>query len=322
MNDPLLPDELIDMFYDDLVAIRPERRALETMSELLGADAVMLRFSIATGAGAWLAEIVGREDLFDDSGLNRVVILTAAGEGWELDCARLAEAPFDEQAEDVFLECAAHVRRAMRLRERLLENGAAVHAVSGTIDRLGMGAMIVRGNGRLIQADARANAILKERDGLSLVGDRLTASSAADKRALDALLRAVADNELPSGAISLSRPSGRPALGLAINRPPASVGGGAIGLVVSIRDSGAGLIQSVDALRDLYGLTGTEATLVGDLVNGGSVQETEERRGISHNTMRAHLRSIYAKVGVGRLSEMIHLVSSGTGPLAQGRTHA
>jgi DNA-binding CsgD family transcriptional regulator len=36
--------------------------------------------------------------------------------------------------------------------------------------------------------------------------------------------------------------------------------------------------------------------------------------------MRAHLRSIYAKVGVGRLVDLVRVVASGGAPLAPDQT--
>jgi len=322
-SDRFISDEMIDSIYDGLVAIRPAPGTLETIRAALRADAVVLHFAVAIGATASLVETVGQEDLTRQGNAGDCSQLVAAGEGWQICCLRAPEeTPFGEEEDRNFRELAAHVRRAMRVRNGLLEDGAAVHALSGVIDQLGIGAMIVRSNGRMMHADARAEAILKERDGLHLIGDRLSAASAQEGRSLEALLRAVSDDERPSAAITITRPSGRPALGLTINRPPMADDLSTIGLVVSIRDPGKGLVQSADTLRDLYGLTGTEAQLTIDLVNGKSVQETEERRGISHNTMRAHLRSIYAKLGVGRLSELIHVVSSGTSPLAPGRDRA
>jgi len=87
-------------------------------------------------------------------------------------------------------------------------------------------------------------------------------------------------------------------------------------LIVSIRDTDREMVRAPEVLRALYGFTAAEAELVADLVNGMRVEEAEAHRGISHNTMRAHLRSIYAKVGVGRLVDLVHAVASGSARLA------
>jgi len=53
-----------------------------------------------------------------------------------------------------------------------------------------------------------------------------------------------------------------------------------------------------EALRELFSLTPTEAAISASVANGTSVIETARQLGIAENTVRAHLRSIFAKTGV------------------------
>ncbi len=58
----------------------------------------------------------------------------------------------------------------------------------------------------------------------------------------------------------------------------------------------------------LFGLTGAEATLAVLLANGFTLDEAAVELKIRKNTIRAHLRSIFAKTGVRRQTTLIHLL--------------
>ncbi len=60
-----------------------------------------------------------------------------------------------------------------------------------------------------------------------------------------------------------------------------------------------------------YGLTPAEAKLATQLVNGGCLEEAAERLGVSFHTARAQLRSIFAKTGVCRQSELVTTLLQG-----------
>ena len=51
--------------------------------------------------------------------------------------------------------------------------------------------------------------------------------------------------------------------------------------------------------------------LAAALASGRSLVEAADTLGIAHNTARAHLRSIFAKTGARRQSQLVHLLRSG-----------
>ena len=85
--------------------------------------------------------------------------------------------------------------------------------------------------------------------------------------------------------------------------------GAALALFLSLPGADAQL--DPDAIRDLFQLTRMEANLAVALASGGSLVEAADRLGIAHNTARAHLRAIFAKTGVRRQSQLVHLLRSG-----------
>jgi DNA-binding CsgD family transcriptional regulator len=63
-------------------------------------------------------------------------------------------------------------------------------------------------------------------------------------------------------------------------------------------------------LRRLYDLTRAEARLALLMANGLTLEDAGDQLGIRRNTVRAHLRSIFSKMGVTRQTELIRLVSN------------
>jgi DNA-binding CsgD family transcriptional regulator len=68
-------------------------------------------------------------------------------------------------------------------------------------------------------------------------------------------------------------------------------------------------------LRSLFGLTGAESALVLLLVEGLTLDEAAARQGVSRHTARSQLRSIFAKTGVTRQTELLRLVLRSVVPL-------
>lgn len=67
---------------------------------------------------------------------------------------------------------------------------------------------------------------------------------------------------------------------------------------------------SVATLRQLFGLSPSEARLAHELAKGFDVKEAAETLGVTVNTARTYLRTIFQKTGVNRQSELIRLFNN------------
>jgi DNA-binding CsgD family transcriptional regulator len=61
-------------------------------------------------------------------------------------------------------------------------------------------------------------------------------------------------------------------------------------------------------LRQLYGLTPAEARICMLLSQGVSMPIAAQRQGVSYETARSHLKSIFSKIGVTRQTELVALL--------------
>ena len=200
-----------------------------------------------------------------------------------------------------------HLRIALQLYEALQRAGAERGALRGAIDGMGVATVIVDGDGTIVDANPAGEALLKAADGLRRSRGRLRFDEEHHRKALAALLAQpdprggpvrlkVERRDLPTLAI-VARPMAMPALGS---------GRGAVALFMAVTGDEPRI--EAQAIRELYGLTPTEARLAAELSGGRSLPEAAERLAITHNTARVHLRAIFAKTGARRQSHLVSLL--------------
>lgn len=88
--------------------------------------------------------------------------------------------------------------------------------------------------------------------------------------------------------------------------PPANLPTSTYALVFPAHDNGERLTE---ALRASFGLTNAEARLALKLRDGLTLSEAAQYLGVRLNTVRAHLRAIFEKIGVSRQSHLIRALS-------------
>ena len=71
----------------------------------------------------------------------------------------------------------------------------------------------------------------------------------------------------------------------------------------------------IEILRTMFGLTPTEARAAHDLVAGNKPSAIAATSGVSPDTIRVHLKHVYAKTGVGDQVALAALINALTPPL-------
>lgn len=212
-----------------------------------------------------------------------------------------------------------HLKVALSIAARLIEAETDRSLYAGTVARFAIGAITVTESGRIVDASGMAQALLAERDGLAATHGRLVLNHPQQTRVLhDAIRRAAGASSgerspLPF-ALAVKRPSGRADVALAVQ--PAAMASDAIEprAVVLVSDPERSVAVSPAALATLFGLTPAEAALCVQLVNGDTLDEAADALGVKRNTVRAHLRSIFAKTGVDRQSRLVRLILASVAP--------
>ena len=66
-----------------------------------------------------------------------------------------------------------------------------------------------------------------------------------------------------------------------------------------------------EVIRSLYNLSPTESRIAAKLILNPHVDEVAQHMGITYNTARTHLKRIYAKTNINRLSSLVHMIITG-----------
>lgn len=230
--------------------------------------------------------------------------------GFEARCRVTRDASltdFGLQERQRFQSVVPHLRNAAALFERLQLAGAEHGVYRSAVEQLGVGTIILDAAGKIVRTNAVADRLLEQAEGLTAQKGELEFTDTAHR---DAMARLLAHQDALC-RFKISRPRGSD-LAL-VARPmtlPAMIrGGAAVAIFISV--PGDDMQLDPAAIRDLYQLTRMEAVLAVEIAGGHSLVDVADKLGIAHNTARAHLRAIFAKTGVRRQSQLVHLLKSG-----------
>ena len=229
---------------------------------------------------------------------------------------RRSEQRFGARERALLEKVTPHLRRAIEIYARLNRMTSERDVYAGAVDQLSVATIILDEQGRMLNTNALAKALLEEGNGLSLRGRQLNIDGRDINRELQQALEAIikaqqAGTTAVVRALRIPRSAGRADLGLVIRPVPAAQGNEGQSspcATVFISDPDLRESASQQILGDLFELTPAEANLAILLARGLSLAEVSENQQVSQHTARAQLKSIFAKTGVSRQAELVRLV--------------
>jgi DNA-binding CsgD family transcriptional regulator/PAS domain-containing protein len=203
--------------------------------------------------------------------------------------------------------------RAFNLSRRFADLKDFSAGLAETLNHSRHAVFLLDGAGAIRHANAAAEMLLREPDGLCTVAGRLTASSSPVARGLEALIARAASpdsSRREAGSMGLKTPSRRLPLSLVVAplRSDRSLGPRAASVLVCVADLEAGLSLPERQMRELFGLTPAETRLALELLKGADLREAAQSLGTSPTTVRNQLATIFAKTDVNRQAELIQLM--------------
>ncbi len=212
-----------------------------------------------------------------------------------------------------------HVTRALDLHFRLEKQDGREKRFQSLIDRLPQAIITLDDRGQVQFANEPAAAVLRKDDGIKLHGRRLHFADATANRqmaaALNDYLKGGADAGISSsGQVVARRPSGRPAFVLALHRLS---GIGAVyedsvtpAIAVFISDPEMSAQPRTSVLAQVFSLTRREADLAVALLQGRTLRDQADARGVKISTERSHLKSLMQKTDTHRQTDLVRLLAS------------
>jgi DNA-binding CsgD family transcriptional regulator len=264
----------------------------------------------------WLREIEGSHilgvDLKISSGFEARLRL----------CRNAGGGPFSSEERSFVEVILPHLRRTIELFQRLAAARSEHLILVEAVEQFSVGTILLDHKLSVIRLNEVAAAILAEADGIRLVGKTVAFDDSSKSMKLRVFVNAVAAGNLKENrsVIMIERPSGRRELALMVKPvtlPNFMHTGQAPAVALFLTDPGRQRKVEPEIVRKIFSFTPAEADVASALANGCSVSDTAELLGIAITTVRAHLRSIFSKLGVGRQSQLVHLIHTST-PEAYG----
>jgi DNA-binding CsgD family transcriptional regulator/PAS domain-containing protein len=208
-----------------------------------------------------------------------------------------------------------HFRTMLRLRNSMVARDRHVAFSHEMADRNGDGLVLLDRHGRVRSMNERASEMLARDEGLRVTGARLHAANGADNahlhRAIQQLLSCDAPQVMQPGiSVTVRRDSAaRPYRLHIMSLVPRKLlfAGDDLEIAVQISERRGRAEDEGGAARQ-FGLTPAEVCVARHLVSGRSAEQIAVALGNSVNTIRAHRRNLYRKLGVTRHYDMVRLL--------------
>ena len=210
-----------------------------------------------------------------------------------------------------------HIQQAVKLHFEFSKLKAESHGIAAALDALCGGVIFLGLDGRVLFMNRTASAMVSERDGLLASASGMRAEQQSESAQLnkfvgDAVAAATGKGFNAGGTVLVSRRA----------RPPLKV------QISPIRNAGIESPQRISAvafisdplqrrpqhesLRARYALTPAETRVALLLADGQSPQAITQIVGVTENTVRTQIKSIYWKTGVKRQAELVRLLLNQT----------
>lgn len=201
-----------------------------------------------------------------------------------------------------------HLRRMLAIKGSVSVGLQRADRAEAVLDSSGQLFITVTSDGQVVHANSSAQALLRRADGLDTSRGKLFAHDLSSNRALaSAIAAASSPSECSASAISVMRPGGgRYDLTISTLRKQ----GGPALVLITARDPDLVDPSLEKRLTVLYDLTSAEASITVRLADGARLTEIAGERGVSVETIRSQLKSVFDKLGCDRQGEVVAIVKS------------
>lgn len=275
--------DLFDALY--LSSYLPvEGRALEILARIVGCEEASVRARVLDGPE--------RAD--------RMELVVPVGDGWELVLRVAVESAADR---GLIERLVPHFARAL---------GRPDDTASAALDRIALPVLVVTNELEVSGSNRSARKLLDGDPGPLRIDKEgvLTLRDSVDERRFRDAVRAACPPGR-GGRVTLEHDD-RP---IEVILAPLPAGLDRPCCLVVLHPVGGPIEVPPRVVSDLYGLTPAEARVTSHLIGGLLPRSIADEMGLSYETVRSYLKSIFEKLGTTRQTDLIRLVLTGAGAL-------
>lgn len=224
----------------------------------------------------------------------------------------VGRAPFSAAEVVEFRRLVHHMANAERLARVIDERAVDWELPARILDSMSVGAVIADQSGQVRFANAAAEEILAENDGLARRDNRIQAARSFETNSLAAALRdAAAEDrgERHDGALLIARPSGKRPYAVAVMPLAAKSGATKVPrALMFVSDLAHRNNELAPRLSQLFGLSKAEARVAAGIAEGRRLTDIAHEFDVRMPTVRTQLRAVLKKVGASRQADLVRIV--------------
>lgn len=262
------------------------------------------------------ARFVSRSEFYQDFmlplGLHYAMggcLLRESGTEYQVGFQRqVGRASFEGPHEELLRRLMPHMARALQMTVQVQARQRSAQSISDALARLPLAVLAVDADARVLEANERARALLSTADPLGSSRGTLEARRWQQNEALRAAITRTA-RERTTGSVLLGEPGARYT---ATTLPPSEVTEdvwstppAALVLVAALDHPPT---AAVERWIELFGLTLAEARVADALLAGQPLKACARQLGVSVNTAKTQLHSVFDKTGTSRQADLLHLL--------------
>ena len=276
---------------------------------------------VTTDEDRFTKEVLVRTEYYNDflrpQDIHSVIILRLGRHGGMQSTLNVTRPRHREQFGGADLALARRLHpdlvRAFNLSRKFADLGAVADGLAETLDRSPHGVLLLDGAGRVVHANAAAERLVKQGDGLRVTSGRLGAWASEASRQLEALIGGASGRDggpRLGGSMALATPLRLMPLSITVAplRAERLMAAAAPVVMVCVTDLEAGVSLPAQQLGVLFGLTPAECRVALALFEGATPAEAAAQLGVSGHTVHAQLARIFEKTGTNRQSELVRLM--------------
>ena len=216
-----------------------------------------------------------------------------------------------------------HIRRAALIGGMLDQKAAQITAFTETLGGLSAGVCLVEADGRVVHANAAADALIAAGEVFRVVNGRLVANDARTDQALRDIYAAAGRSDAAPGGISIPLAGSDGGRYVAHVLPLTSGMRHQTGLAYTaaaalfVRRAEMFVPSPPEVIGKAFKLTRSEFRVLLAIVELGSVARVAAALGVSVSTVKTHLRRVFEKTGSARQADLVKLVAAYASPLTE-----
>lgn len=232
--------------------------------------------------------------------------------------------PFAEADKNLISRLLPHLERSIKIHARMnrLETERSLYA--GAVAQMSVATLLIDEQGAVINRNDKAESLLASSTEIMIESGVLRLKDPVLDLRLQTMLSRLLDTSVHEQA-KLVQAMRLPAAnqegdwGMILRPIPSnrwSEGKQVPTVAVFIANPNEQSNTSIRVITELFGFTKTEARFALLLANGLNLDEAAEQLHVSRNTVRTHLRSLFAKTGVSRQTLLVRLILKSVATLA------